>query len=212
MDVQCATRLMENCTNQSSQHLHHPAVLRLHCHSVSYAAHTIAEKLSMSGMIVDPNITAVMGMLHDVGRSKAGDQRHGVEGFWIVQEAGFSANIARVCVTHLTMGRTAKEAITSGLLSPVEAHTLEDLGTPLENMTLEEQIVGMVDSRVLGGRFVSMEERISELNKRKGQVLPDAQYNLDRITELAATFEQVLGYSLDQLFPEGKLEVMLETK
>jgi len=205
MDIQHATRLMERCISPSVQHLQHPAALRLHCRSVSYAAQAIAEALATSGMTIDADRAAVMGMIHDVGRSTAGNARHGIEGYWLAREAGVSSDIARVCVTHMTMGRTAKEAVVAGLLNAEEARRLAEAGIILEDMNLEEQVVGMVDSRVLGGRFVSLEERIGELEKRKGWLSTAARYNLDRIAELATSFEQVLGGSLAQLFPKGDL-------
>jgi len=196
---------MEHSINPSVQHLRHPAALRLHCRSVSRAGKVIAEALTISGMIVDADKVAVMGMIHDVGRGITGDARHGVEGYWLAREAGFSPDVARICVSHMTMGRTMKEVIEIGLLNTEEARRLEEAGVILENMSLEEEIVGMVDSRVLSGRFVSLEERIDELEKRRGPLPPSAQYNLDRIAELATSFERALGHSLAQLFPGGQL-------
>ena len=205
MDIQYATRLMERCFSLSVKHLRHPAALRLHAHSVSNAAQAVADALTTSEMSVDAGIAAKMGMIHDVGRSSAGDARYGIEGYWLAREAGFSADIARVCITHVTMGRTAKEAIKEGLLTADEARKWADAGFTLEDMRLEEQIVGMVDSRVLDGRWVSLEERIGELEERKGPLSPGIRYNLDRTAEFVASVERALGHPLVQLFPEGDL-------
>ena len=204
MGIQRATRLMEHCISPAVKHLHAPAALRLHCRSVNRAAQVVAEALATSGMSVDARKAAKMGMIHDVCRS-ATDARHGIEGYWLAREAGFSADIARICITHVTMGRTAKEAIREKLLTAEGARRLAEAGIVLEDMRLEEQIVGMVDSRVLGGRWVSLAERISELEERKGPLSPGSWYNLDRIAELAASFERKLGHPLAHLFPEGDM-------
>jgi hypothetical protein len=80
-----------------------------------------------------------------------------------------------------------------------------EAGVVLEDMSPEEQVVGMVDSRVLGGRWVSLAERITELEQRKGPLSPGSRYNLDRIAGLAASFERKLGHPLAQLFSAGDL-------
>ncbi|TET54597.1 MAG: hypothetical protein E3J64_01665 [Anaerolineales bacterium] len=63
----------------------------------------------------------------------------------------------------------------------------------------------MVDSRVLQGRFVPLALRIRELESCKGQLSPAARFNLDRVAEPAAVFEQVLGHPVDNLFLDGDL-------
>lgn len=204
-DMQCAMRLMANHIDASVQHLRHPAAIRLHCRSVSCAAQTIAQALAASGQTVNTNKAGLMGMIHDLGRSRAGDVRHGIEGYWLAREAGFPAEIAKVCITHMTMGRTLDEAVGEGLLTTDEANRLAGEVGALEDMGLEEQIVGVVDSRVLNGHFVALSERIMELEERKGPLTPGMWHNLNRIEELVASFAQVLGHSLALLFPGGNL-------
>ena len=207
MDIERAIELMNRCINQLTPHLQHPASLRFHCHSVSYASRVIAEALAISGMTIDVEKTAVMGMIHDIGRSEAGDVRHGIEGYWLALQAGVSPNIASICITHMTLGRTMKESVEAGFLTVEEARVLTETGVILENLSLEDQVVGVVDSRVLNGNFVSVEDRICELVERKGELSLGARYNLDHILELGRALERMLGYSLIKLFPEGKLRV-----
>ena len=204
-DTEGAVRLLERCINRPATHALHPAALRLHCRSVSRAAQVIAEALAASGADVNADEAAVMGLIHDVGRSVAGDFRHRIEGYRLAREAGFPPDVACACITHMTMGRATDASIAEGLLTHAEAQALAEDDVILEVMSLEEQIVGMVDSRVLNGRFVSLDVRIGDLEARKGPLPAAAWTNLHRIADLAASFERVLGCPLARFFPEGDL-------
>jgi hypothetical protein len=52
---------------------------------------------------LEPDVAYVMGLLHDIGRSRAkpggADVRHILDGYYLLRDAGFD-DVARICLTH----------------------------------------------------------------------------------------------------------------
>jgi putative nucleotidyltransferase with HDIG domain len=179
--------------------------LHAHCIGVGKVTNVIAYALQRSGQIVNVERATLMGLIHDLGREQASNERHSIEGYKLAREVGVSPEIARICITHMTVGRTADAAIAIGLFTEAEAHGLVRDGIDLAELNVEEQIVCLADSHVLNGEFVSLAERIAELESRKGSLTSEQWYNLNKIAESVRCFEQILNCPIKDLFCGKKL-------
>jgi HD superfamily phosphohydrolase YqeK len=179
--------------------------LRAHCLGVSRVAHVVAQALALKGQIVNVEQVTLMGLIHDLSREQANSERHGIEGYKLACKVGVLPETARICLTHMTVGRTLAEAVAIGLLTEIEAHSFVRDGIDLTNLSAEEQIVCLADSHVLNGEFVSLSERIAELESRKGSLTSEHWYNLNQIAEFVRCFEQILNYPIEDLFCGKKL-------
>jgi len=79
-----------------------------HCKRVSAKADEVAEKINSCGHKVNVALIRVGGMLHDIGRCKANDVGHGVEGGKIVR-ALREEELARIVERHVGGGIKAGE-------------------------------------------------------------------------------------------------------
>jgi uncharacterized protein (TIGR00295 family) len=89
-------------------------------------------------------------MLHDIGRSRTHGISHGVVGADILRGHGIEEKIVCAVEKHVGAGIDSQEA--------------ERLGLPVQDYlpyTLEEKIVCMADSLVLGERIITFEELLS---------------------------------------------------
>ena len=197
MDIQAALQLVDRYVTSPS--------LRTHCVGVGKVTNIIAQALQRSGQIVNVEHATLMGLIHDLGRQQFNNERHGIEGYKLARGAGVMLEVVRICVTHMTVGRTAEAAIAIGLLTETEAHDLVEDGIDLTDLSLEEKIVCLADSHVLNGEFVALSERITELESRKGPLTSEQWYNLDQIAEFVKRFEQILNYPIEDLFSGKKL-------
>ncbi len=179
--------------------------LQLHCLGVGKVSNVITQALQCSGQMVNVERATLMGLIHDLGREQSNNERHGIEGYKLAREAGVPVEIARICITHMTMGRTADAAIAIGLFTETEAQVFLEDGINLMELSVEEQIVCLADSHVLNGEFVLLSERIAELESREGLLTAEHWYNLNQITGFIKCFEQILGCPIKDLFQENSL-------
>jgi putative nucleotidyltransferase with HDIG domain len=197
MDVQEALLLVNQCVTSPSLHMH--------CIGVGKVTSVIAHALQRSGQMVNVERATLMGLIHDLGRERFNNERHGIEGYKLARGSGITPEVARVCITHITAGRTADAAIAIGLLTESEARSLIEDGIDLAELSLEEQIVCLSDSHVLNGEFVLLAERIAELEARKGPLASEHWYNLIQASKFIERFEQILSYPITDLFNGKKL-------
>ncbi|CAG0936347.1 hypothetical protein TFLX_05217 [Thermoflexales bacterium] len=174
--------------------------LHAHCIGVGKIANVIAQALDRGGQMVNVERATLMGLIHDLGRERANNERHGIEGYKLAREAGVPTEIACICLTHMTVGRTLAEAVAIGQLTEAEAHGFVEDEIDLTDLSREEQIVCLADSHVLNGEFVPLAGRIAELESRKGLLTPQHWYNLNRIGDFVKCFEQILNHPLKDLF------------
>lgn len=179
--------------------------LRAHCTGVGRVARVIAQSLVLKRQIVNVERVTFMGLIHDLGRERANNERHGIEGYKLAREVGVPPGTARICITPMTVGRTLAEAFAIGLLTEAEAHSLVKDGVDLTDLSPEEQIVCLADSHVLNGEFVARSERIADLESRKGPLTPQHWYNLNQVAEFVRCFERILNYPIEDLFCGKKL-------
>lgn len=127
-----------------------------HCLIVSDYAKEISQKIKEYGYCVDVELVQIGALLHDIGRSKTHDIRHGVEGGLLAKQYALDERLVRIIITHIGAGITNNEAKSLGFAP----------GNYIP-LTLEEMIVAHADNLVDDNHIISISEKI-EMLKKKG--------------------------------------------
>jgi hypothetical protein len=131
-----------------------------HCRSVSDVACTIASALSERGVQVEVERARVLGLTHDIGRSRTHHPvLHGFEGYKMMTEMGHP-DIADFCMAHVFCGISLLSGRNLGL---------HDLGLPQRDFIpqgLEEHIALVADTLADDEKITSFEDRFGSLKQR----------------------------------------------
>jgi hypothetical protein len=179
---------------------------RAHCFQVCNAAFLLAERFSQRGHSVDIEQAAVLGLLHDLGRSRGHNLCHGVEGYLLAQAAGHQ-EAGRICLIHILKGRTLAEGVKLGMLTPEEQLHLEESGWLPGDPSLEEKIVIVADALMSDTGLVSIEEKYANSRRRYGG-LPHHYQDEAWVKELAGEIAQVLAEDPHQVLQEAKNDLL----
>lgn len=131
-----------------------------HCLTVERAALSIAEKILANGHKIDLKLVSIGALLHDIGRARTHDIRHGVEGGKILRKMGLR-DFGRFAERHIGAGIPANEA--------------KELGLPARDFipkTLEEKVVTYADKLVMGSRRGSYDEALESFKSELGHQHP----------------------------------------
>lgn len=148
-----------------------------HCLVVERKALEIAKKIAKKGNKIDLKLVEIGALLHDIGRARTHDVRHGVIGGEILRQmnlekfAGFAEN-------HLGAGIPASEA--------------KALGLPPRDFiprTLEEKVVAYADKLMSGKREISYAEAVEWFKKELGENHP----SLGRFEALHSEIKRLTG-------------------
>jgi uncharacterized protein len=188
------------------KHCSADASWRAHCFQVSNAAFLLAERFLQRGHSVDVEHAAVLGLLHDLGRSRGHNLRHGVEGYLLAQVAGHQ-EAGHICLIHILKGRTLEEGVRLGMLTTEEQLQLEESGWLSDDPSLEEKIVIVADALMSDTGLVSIEEKYANSRRRYGG-LPHHYQDEGWVKALAGEIEQLLGEDPYQVLQELKDELL----
>ena len=150
-----------------------------HSLAVERISLSLARRIRANGHKLDLKLVSLGALLHDIGRSRTHDIRHGVEGAKILRELGLS-KFAKFAERHLGAGIPAEEA--------------KELGLPARNFiprTLEEKTVTYADKLVMGHRAASYERALNWFKSELGQTHPA----LDRFKALHEDIQSLLKKS-----------------
>ena len=139
-----------------------------HCLKVSEHARKITYEFKENEYSVDEELVYIGALLHDIGRSKTHDIKHGIEGARLAEQYGLDVRLIRIINTHIGAGITNDEA--------------KFLGFPPGNYvpsTLEEMIVAHADNLVEDNQIVTISEK-TEILRKKGI----SEYIINRIVKL----------------------------
>ena len=117
-----------------------PKKVMQHCLTVERTALAVARKIASNGHKLDLRLVSLGALLHDIGRARTHDIKHGVEGAKILRELGLG-KFARFAECHIGAGIPATEA--------------KELGLPARDFvpkSIEEKIVTYADKLVMGGQ------------------------------------------------------------
>jgi hypothetical protein len=164
---------------------------RDHCLQVSSAARRLADIIASRGYTVDPEKAEVLGLLHDLGRSKGHTLRHGIEGYLLAQEEGLGDE-APICLLHILKGRALQDAVALGMLTEQERSDLLRNGWQPRGLSLEERIAILADALISDTGLSPIEEKYGNARHRYG-----AQLHLYQdeawVERLADEISQLLG-------------------
>jgi hypothetical protein len=143
---------------------------RDHCLQVGSAARRLAEIISRRGHTVDPERAEVLGLLHDLGRSRGHNLRHGIEGYLLARAEGLRDE-ARICLVHVLKGRSLQDAVTLAMLTEQERSDLVESGWQPRELCLEERIAILADALISDRGLVTIEEKYTSARLRYGAQL-----------------------------------------
>lgn len=147
-----------------------------HSLSVERISLRLARRIRANRHKIDLKLVSLGALLHDIGRARTHDIRHGVEGAKILRGLGLS-KFARFAECHLGAGIPAGEA--------------RELGLPARDFiprTLEEKVIAYADKLVMGHRMTSYERALDWFKSELGQTHPA----LDRFKALHEYIQKLL--------------------
>jgi uncharacterized protein len=162
-----------------------------HCVEVSAASRNLAELISERGHPVDVELAAVLGLLHDLGRSRGHNLRHGIEGYLLARAEGHERE-GRICLVHILKGRTLEQGVELGMLTEHELRELKTGNQRYDRLILEEKIVCVADALTSETRLATVEEKYGDIRRRYG-ALPHHYEDEDWIQELSAELAELMG-------------------
>jgi len=166
---------------------------RAHCLQVSAAARGLAELISRQGHPVDVERVAVLGLMHDLGRSQGHTIRHGVEGYLLAQAEGFEEE-GRICLAHILKGRTLQQGVRLGMLTEAEETQIAQNVYWKASPSLEERIVILADAMMSDTGLTSIEQKYANARRRYGGQ-PHHYEDEAWVKGVAVEIEQLLGMS-----------------
>lgn len=161
-----------------------------HCAEVSAASRILAELISQRGHPVDVELAAVLGLLHDLGRSRGHNLRHGIEGYLLARAEGYERE-GRICLVHILKGRTLEQGVELGMLTEHELRELKTGNQRWDRLTLEEKVVCVADALTSEARLATVEEKYGDIRRRYG-ALPHHYEDEDWIQQIAAELAELM--------------------
>jgi len=166
---------------------------RGHCFHVSAAARRLAELISRQGHRVNIEKAAVLGMMHDLGRSRGHTIRHGVEGYLLAQAEGCEEE-GRICLAHILKGRRLQQGVRLGMLTEAEEKQFGQNVYWKAGPSLEEKIVILADAMMSDTGLATIEQKYANARRRYGGQ-PHHYEDEAWVKGVAAEIEQLLGMS-----------------
>ncbi len=159
-----------------------------HCVYVGNLAQMIAEELSL-----DSEYAAVLGYLHDIGR-RIEPWNHMYAGYEYLLNNGYE-EYAYICLTHSFLNNDM-ECI-CGCFLPADSRGYDEVKAFVENHknTIYDKIIQTCDLLCLHSGGTTLEERISDIETRKG-THRKSQYHKDTAAAQKAELEKQLGHSI----------------
>jgi uncharacterized protein len=173
------------------KHTPDDASWHVHLLQVSGAACCLAEVVSQRGHAVDVEKATVLGLLHDLGRSRGHGLRHGIEGYLLARAEGHQDE-GRICLLHLLKGRSLAEGVELGMLTEQERRDLLETGQDYSALSLEEKVVCVADALMSDTGLVTVAEKYANARRRYGP-LPHHYVDEAWVSNLAAELTRLLG-------------------
>ena len=128
---------------------------------------------------VDVELVRVGGLLHDIGRSKTSSIEHAVIGARMLEDMGYSKEIANIVERHIGTGLDEDDARELGL--PVKSYVPQ---------TFEEKIVSHADNLFNGSQEIDVEFRVDNWKMKLGKDHPSIDQFIKNHEELVERFNK----------------------
>ena len=151
------------------------------------AAHC-AEKIAMECNDLDSNKAYILGLLHDVGRSRARHLGHAFDGYTYMMSLGYD-EVAQICITHSFNNKTTDEYIGKFDTSDEELKIIQDT---LKMVIIDDydRLIQLCDALTGTECVLNIEERMEDVRRRYGSY-PQEKWN--RNLALKKYFEEKMG-------------------
>lgn len=156
-------------------------------------ASVIAEKLNL-----DKEKAKVLGYIHDIGKSVGNIREHDINGYNYIKELGYDEEYANICMTHSYLDNNY--LCTAGEL-PLDIPFRVEFVKKHE-YTIYEKIINLCDL-MCTNVVNTIDKRLIDIMIRRGTT-ENTQYHVKETYKLKEYFDNLLGYSVYDLFPDIK--------
>lgn len=164
-----------------------------HSKCVGRAAGVIAQKL---GLDVDKAIT--LGYIHDIGKRTGDFKNHIMNGYNYLKELGYDDEYCNVCLTHSYLNNDYM-CTAGGIPDDIPFRT-EFIKN--HEYTIYEKIINLCDL-MCTSVVNTVDKRLIDIITRRG-AYENTQYHIKETYKLKKYFDDMLGHSVYDLFPEIK--------
>ncbi len=154
-------------------------------------------------MAIDPELAAVLGYLHDIGKCQNdGFVDHMWNGYNYLKALGYNDEVANICLTHSFMDDSDLLCTIGTEVNQIENAKLVEF---LFNYSpsLEERLVALCDT-MCTEVFLTVEQRLVDVVSRHG-TNPGTRQAFIAAMRLKRKFDELLGDNIYKLFPEIQL-------
>ena len=162
----------------------------------------IAKALEEKGYNIDIDKTIAIGYVHDIGKYNGEIHGHVMRGYNYLKEKGYDEDYCNICLTHSYLNNDI--TCTAGGIPDINENPFLTNFIKNHKYTIEEKIINLCDLMCpRGGRVYTIDKRLFDLIIRIG-AYTNTQYHVKETYKLKDYFDNLLGYSLYDLFPEIK--------
>jgi hypothetical protein len=149
---------------------------------------------------LDPDVSAVLGLLHDIGR-RAGvtGMRHALDGYLFLREKGYD-DAARICITHSFPVKSLQTEIAKVDCTELEYDFMNDFLMRVEYDDYD-RLIQLCDCISLPSGFCLMEKRLIDVSMRYGV----NEFSVSRwkaYLAIVQDFEKAIGQSIYRVLPD----------
>ena len=168
-----------------------------HSKKVGEASRRIASKLNL-----DAEKAEVLGIIHDIGKRYGEKAHHVINGYKYIKELGYDDEYANICLTHSYLNNDIN--CTAGGVPSHKSDGYEFRKEFVKNheYTIYEKIINFCDL-MCTDKFMILEQRLIVIMTRRG-VDTNTVYHITEALKLKNELDELLGYSVYDLFPEIK--------
>ncbi|OOM71139.1 HD domain protein [Clostridium puniceum] len=163
---------------------------------VGIAAKRIAEHVNG----LNPDLALAYGYIHDIGRTFGRMQlKHSICGYEFLKKEGYD-EAARICLTHSFISKDIEECVGNWDCTDSEYIFVKDYIESIK-FTEYDKLIQLCDAISLSTGFTIIEKRLIDVALRYG-INERTTKRWKAFFNLQKDFENKLGFSLYQLFPE----------
>lgn len=164
-----------------------------HSICVGDAACKIAEALNL-----DKEKAKTLGYIHDIGKLVGNFNNHVMNGYNYLKELGYDDEYCNICITHSYLNN---DYICTGAGIPRDIPFRTEF-IKYHEYTIYEKIVNLCDL-MCTNVVNTVDKRLIDIIIRRG-AYSNTQYHVKETYQLKEYFDNLLGYSVYELFPEIK--------
>lgn len=169
-----------------------------HSICVGQAAGRIAQALNEKGYNLEIDKAITLGLVHDIGKMIGASEGHVINGYNYMKEQGYDEDYYFICLTHSYLNNDVN--CTAGGFPDEIPFRTEFIKN--HKYTMYEKIINLCDL-MCTNRIMTVDKRLIDIMLRKG-AYSNTQYHVRETYKLKEYFDNLLGYSVYNLFPEIK--------